>query len=202
MRHLNHGRKLGRTTPHRISMLRNMAASLFLTEREPTEFDENKPKVKGRITTTLEKAKELRVVVEKAITVAKRAIPHYEEAAKFAPVSHSPGSDEWNDWTASKAGKEWRKSEQGQKWANAISPIVAARRRCIQMLGDKQAVRILFDEIAPRFADREGGYTRVLRLAKVRQGDGGSQAIVEFVGRHDRVKAKAEKPVFASDEKK
>ena len=50
-----------------------------------------------------------------------------------------------------------------------IAPVVAARRRVLRLLGDKQAVRILFSDIAPRFADRPGGYTRVLRLAKPRR---------------------------------
>jgi large subunit ribosomal protein L17 len=67
------------------------------------------------------------------------------------------------------------------------------------MLGDKQAVRILFDEIAPRFADRNGGYTRVLRLAKPRLGDAGTRAILELVGKNDRVRKKAARPSFESD---
>ena len=66
--------------------------------------------------------------------------------------------------------------------------MVAARRRALRLLGDKQAVRILFDDIAPRFADRNGGYTRVLRLAKPRLGDAGTRAILEFVGKNDRVR--------------
>ena len=48
--------------------------------------------------------------------------------------------------------------------------MVNARRRVLRLLGSKQAVKILFDDIAPRFADRDGGYTRVLRLAKPRLG--------------------------------
>ena len=46
----------------------------------------------------------------------------------------------------------------------------------------KQAVSVLFEEVAPRFADRDGGYTRILRLAKPRLGDAGTRAILEFVG--------------------
>jgi large subunit ribosomal protein L17 len=66
-------------------------------------------------------------------------------------------------------------------------------------LGDKQAVRILFEEIAPRFADRNGGYTRVLRLAKPRLGDAGTRAILELVGKNDRVRKKSTKPSFDTD---
>ncbi len=73
---------------------------------------------------------------------------------------------------------------------------MAARRRALRLLGDKQAVRILFEEIAPRFADRDGGYTRVLRLAKPRLGDAGTRAILEFVGVRDRVTQRALAPRF------
>jgi large subunit ribosomal protein L17 len=64
------------------------------------------------------------------------------------------------------------------------------------LLGDKQAVRILFADVAPRFADRNGGYTRILRLAKPRLGDAGTRAIIEFVGVRDRVRQRAERPAF------
>ena len=52
----------------------------------------------------------------------------------------------------------------------------------IQLLGDKQATRILFEVVAPRFVDRPGGYTRILKLSKPRLGDAGQRAILEFVG--------------------
>ena len=64
------------------------------------------------------------------------------------------------------------------------------------MIGDKQAVRVLFEDVAPRFEVREGGYTRILRLAKPRLGDAGQRAILELVGSHDRVKQVSEKPAF------
>lgn len=63
-----------------------------------------------------------------------------------------------------------------------MSPAVTARRRVIQLLGDKQAARILFEKIAPRFVDRPGGYTRILKLATPRLGDAGPRAMLEFVG--------------------
>jgi large subunit ribosomal protein L17 len=77
-----------------------------------------------------------------------------------------------------------------------MAPVVNARRRAIQMIGDKQAVRILFSEIAPRFQDRPGGYTRIVRLAKPRLGDNGTRAILELVGVRDRVIQKSTKPKF------
>jgi large subunit ribosomal protein L17 len=68
------------------------------------------------------------------------------------------------------------------------------------MLCDKQAVDILFDELAGRFEDRPGGYTRILRLATPRLGDNGPRAILEFVGRNDRVVKRSEKPDFGGSE--
>ncbi len=75
-------------------------------------------------------------------------------------------------------------------------PVVAARRRVIQLIGDKEAAKILFDTVAVRFVDRPGGYTRILRLATPRLGDAGERAILELVGKNDRVKRKAERPAF------
>jgi large subunit ribosomal protein L17 len=170
-------------------MLRNLASSLILTERD-AEFDPNQPKVKGRVTTTLHKAKEVRPLVEKCVTIARRSLTHIENARQFA-TDADRDSAEW---------KQWRSSDRWQKWCAAIAPSVAARRRTLQLLGDKQAVQILFDEIAPRFADREGGYTRVLRLAKPRLGDAGLQAIIEFVGVHDRETVRSERPSFGDDD--
>lgn len=56
-----------------------------------------------------------------------------------------------------------------------------ARRRAISKLADKDAVRVLFQDIAPRFADRQGGYTRVIRLAQVRLGDAGQKAVIQLL---------------------
>ena len=188
MRHRRRGRKLGRSPSHRRAMLRNLASSLILTERD-AEFDDNQPKVKGRIVTTLQKAKEVRPLVEKCVTIARRSLAAEENARQYA-VDADRGSDEW---------KTWRKSDEYQKWNNAIAPALAARRRALKLLGDKQAVRVLFAEIAPRMVDRNGGYTRVLHMAKPRLGDAGKQALLEFVGKHDRVAQKSEKPTFVDD---
>ncbi len=170
-------------------MLKNLASSLFLTERD-AELDDNAPKVKGRVVTTLPKAKEVRPLVEKCITIARRALPHAETAEQYAAEAER-GSDAW---------KAWRASDKWRQWADARAPVVAARRRVLQLLGDKQAVQVLFDEVAPRFLDRPGGYTRILKLAKPRLGDAGAQAIIEFVGVHDRAVAKSEKPSFGDDD--
>ncbi len=188
MRHRRRGRTLGRSPSHRKALLKNLASALFLTERDAS-LDDNAPKVAGRITTTLHKAKEVRPLVEKCITIAKKSIPAAEEAAKLES-SAERGSDEW---------KKWRKSEQWREWADARAPVVAAQRRVVQLIGDKEAARILFDTIAERYVDRPGGYTRILRLATPRLGDAGERAILELVGKNDRVKRSAERPSFDDD---
>jgi len=185
MRHRRRGRVLGRSPSHRKALLKNLASALFLTERDAT-YDDNAPKVTGRITTTLHKAKEVRPLVEKCITIAKKSLPSAEEAKKYE-TSAQRGSDEY---------KKWRQSEDWRKWAEARAPVVTARRRVIQLIGDKIAARILFDTIAPRFVDRPGGYTRILKLATPRLGDAGDRAILEFVGKNDRINRKAQRPAF------
>jgi large subunit ribosomal protein L17 len=116
MRHRVRGRKLGRTTAHRKALFRNQLTALF---------------THARIVTTLAKAKELRPLAERMVTLA------------------GTGS-------------------------------LPARRKVMTMVSDKDVVRRLFDEIAPRFTDRPGGYTRVMRLGR-RRGDGAELAIIEFV---------------------
>ena len=188
MRHRNKGRKLGRNPNHQRALLRNLASALILTERD-AEFDENAPKVKGRIVTTLQKAKEVRPVVEKCITIARRSLRH-QEAADRLETGAERGTEQW---------RAWRNSAEWQEWNKAIAPVVAARRRALRLLGDKRAVEILFEELGPRFADRDGGYTRILKLAAPRLGDAGPRAILEFVGVRDRVRQKSERPAFEDE---
>lgn len=191
MRHRRKGRKLGRNPNHQRALLRNLASALLLTEREVDPVrDANAPKVKGRIITTLPKAKEMRPLVEKCVTIAKRALPALAEAQQHATTAER-GSSQW---------KSWREGEGWQKWQAAMAPVVAARRRALQLLGDKEAVKVLFAQVAPRYEDRPGGYTRIMRLAKPRLGDAGIRAIIEFVGVRDRVTQRAEAPSFEQEE--
>lgn len=183
MRHRRRGRILGRNPSHQRALLRNLASALILTERD-AEGEDGKPKVKGRIITTLPKAKEVRPLVEKCVTIACRAMPHKEAAEKFATTAERH-SEKWRAW---RTGPEWR------EWVKAVTPVVNARRQVLRLLGDKRAMKILFDEVAPRFVGRPGGYTRILRLAKPRLGDAGTRALLEFVGVHDRQRKKAPKP--------
>ena len=116
MRHLKQGRKLGRTTAHRKALLRNLATALLEHER---------------IITTEPKAKELRRVADKLVTLGKRGSLH-------------------------------------------------ARRQALQTVQSTTVVQKLFNEIAPRFAERQGGYTRILRLG-YRPGDAAAMAVIELV---------------------
>lgn len=199
MRHKRKGRRLGRSSSHRRALFRNLASALLLTERDASYYDGltmpngkpvNAPAFQGRIITTIQKAKEVKPLVEKCITIAKKSMAAQAEADKFATTAERNTA----------AWKQWKESDQYKQWSAAIAPVVNARRRAFSMLRDKEAVQILFDKVAPRFVDRPGGYTRVMRLATPRLGDNGTRAILEFVGKQDRITQSAQAPAFASDD--
>ena len=171
MRHRKRGRKLGRNNSHRHALMRNLAKSLLITV-DADEDAEGKPAVPGRIKTTMAKAKEVQPFVERLITIARRTLIHERASEEFQSDSNE---------VPDKSSSEW------QEWAAARAPVVAARRRVQALLGggdpdSKKAVDVLFSTLAPRFEFRAGGYTRVLRSAQRRLGDGGATAILEFVG--------------------
>ncbi len=159
-----------------------------MTELDKDEFLDEKqaPKVKGRIVTTIQKAKEVRPLVERCISLACVAQPALESAKKLGTTAER-NSEQW---------KKWRHGKQWQQWAAAMAPVVTTRRRLVTLLGNKQAAKICFEVIAPRFVDRAGGYTRIMRLAKPRLGDAGTRAVLEFVGVRDRVTKPAPAPKF------
>jgi large subunit ribosomal protein L17 len=191
MRHQKAGRHLNRTPSHRRALFRNQLCSLILSLREwPDEKIPGKPQVPGRIITTLAKAKELRPQIEKLITLAKRSQQHEDAADQFA-TSADRNTPEW---------KDWRKSDRWQQWNQAIAPAVTLRRRAFAALRDKEAVRLLFGVLAPRFRDRQGGYTRIVRLAEFRLGDAGRKTILEFVGENDRTKSRRRVAPVVADE--
>ena len=172
MRHRRKGRVLGRSPSHQRALLRNLASALMLTEKQHEPDEDGAPKVAGRIVTTLAKAKEVRPLVERCVTIAKHGLVALERAREFATTADRD-SAEW---------RQWRQSERWQQWAQAVAPAVKARRRVVTLLGDKQAARILFEKVAPRYRVRPGGYTRILKLATPRLGDAGPRAVLEFVG--------------------
>ena len=160
------------------------------------EDDPARAKVPGRIVTTLPKAKELRPYVEKLVTLAKKGRQHELAAEEIksdipAKVGIPDGNGEW---------KRFRESDEYVQWHEAIAPAVACRRRAFSILRDKLAVEILFDELADRFADRPGGYTRVIKLATLRLGDAGRQALIEFVGDDDKVEKRATSLMVEDDD--
>jgi large subunit ribosomal protein L17 len=134
MMHNRAGRKLRRTTPHRLAMFSNQLQSLMTHER---------------IQTTLTKAKELRPLAERLITIGK------------------------NDG-------------------------LAARRKVARWLPDRSTVKKIFENLSPRFVDRPGGYTRILRLGS-RKGDAAEAAILEFVDFKFEAKEKAPRRESLSD---
>src|SRR5258708_5061970 len=115
MRHRRKGRTLGRSPSHQRALLKNLASSLFLTERD-AEDDDNKPKVKGRIVTTVQKAKEVRPLVERCITLARKTLPAQQEAQKHGTTA-ARNTEAW---------KAWRKSDAYHKWNQAVAPVVVA----------------------------------------------------------------------------
>jgi len=134
MRHRNKGRKLNRTASHRRALFANMAAALIKHEQ---------------IVTTLPKAKELKRVADKLITLGKRGNLH-------------------------------------------------ARRLAIAELRDKAMVSKLFETLGPRYKDRHGGYTRVMR-AGFRYGDSAPLAVIEFVDRDPEARGQDSGPVIEAE---
>jgi len=140
MRHRVAGRRLSRTSEHRLAMRRNLVASLFEHET---------------ISTTMEKAKEVKPFAEKLITLARKGT-------------------------------------------------LSARRRAIALLGDRDIIgsedgkpvkkgtiiRKLFSELGPRYVDRPGGYTRIIRLSLRRLGDEGRVVLLQLLGEDEALPAK------------
>ena len=127
MRHRQAGRKLNRTSSHRKSLFKNMAQALIKHEQ---------------IVTTLPKAKELKRVIEKLITLGKKSSLH-------------------------------------------------SRRLAFNQIRDKEMVSKLFGTLAPRYSDRNGGYSRVLK-AGFRYGDSAPMAVIELVDRDETAKGVGE----------
>src|SRR6266545_4236894 len=136
MRHLKAHRKLGRTTEHRISMLRNLATSLINSRDE-------------RIVTTLPKAKELRPFVERAIALSRHAAGLEGDTAEARAVHLRRQAAAFFH-----AGNFRRAAatRRGQTLPPRTAGVAAVRR--------------LFDELGERFKDRPGGYTRIIKMGR------------------------------------
>lgn len=151
MRHQKAHRKLGRTSEHRMSMLRNLAVSLINSREE-------------RIVTTLPKAKELRPFVERAITLSRRAngLEGDDSGARALHLRRQAAGffHAGNMQQAALTGK------RGQLRLPRTAGVAALKR--------------LFDELGERYKDRPGGYTRIFKLGR-RAGDNAELAIIELV---------------------
>ena len=134
MRHRKHGRKLGRNASHRKALFRNMASHLIRTVRID-EDDEQKPKVPGRIVTTLGQGQGAASVRRKAHHAGRaghRARQECRRVPNQAPSGIPP------------SGRNGATSEQWNRWNQAIAPAVALRRRAFAILRDRKAVDVLF----------------------------------------------------------
>ena len=166
MRHLKAHRKLGRTTEHRISLLRNLATSLINAEKE-------------HIVTTVPKAKELRPFVEKAITLARKAQALTGDDAKVQEVHLRRQAARFFH-----AGNSTFKLEQSKfrgKKGEAKDPI--------ERTAGVKAVQRLFSELGVRYKDRNGGYTRIIKVGR-RVGDNAELAVIELVDNPRELAAK------------
>ena len=139
MRHRRRGRKLGRNPNHQRALLRNLASALILTERD-AEGDENKPQGQG--------PDHHHAPEGQGSPPAGRALHHHRLPRPAAPGGRRRIWSPTPSATASSGGPGGS-SERWQEWNQAIAPVVAARRRVLRLLGDKQAVRILFERHRP-----------------------------------------------------
>ena len=174
MRHLKAHRKLGRTSEHRHSMLRNLATSLINSREE-------------RIVTTLPKAKELRPFVERAITLSRRARGFADEGSA-ARALHLRRQAAGFFHAGNTAMREIT-GKRGQLRPERTAGVSALKR--------------LFNDLGERYKDRPGGYTRILKLG-TREGDRAELAIIELVDNPREVEAAeaAKKRAKATSSKK
>lgn len=170
-------RKLGRTTSHRKSLLNNLTTSLVLN---------------GKVETTLAKAKELKSVADKLISLAIVEKDNFEVKEKTISRAKLDKNG--------KIVKETKTSKNGNKYEVVVREIVqekvnvdmptrlAARKRMFTMVNKIRSAngetidltKKLFDEIAPKYETNKGGYTRIIKLVP-RKGDGAEMAIVELI---------------------
>jgi large subunit ribosomal protein L17 len=170
MRHRRGGYRLGRTTAHRASTLRNIAAGLF---------------EHGQITTTIPKAKAVQPMVEKIITLAKRGDLH----ARRLVIAKLGGDRRAFDWLylAKNPSDQEKASVESQRdrasvFFNVPESSAVERNRYGELRKAPKLVRHIFENVAPRFKDRAGGYTRIVKLGKHRIGDASELCIIQFVG--------------------
>lgn len=163
MRHLKRNNKLGRKSEHRNALIANLACSLIKH---------------SRVTTTLAKAKALRPVAEKLVTLGKLGnIATAGTGVDAIPAIVSKESAAKNVHYRRLASAKLRQQARSFFRGSKTNPGKTVRE---QWKSNEDVVHILFDRIAPVFAERVGGYTRIVRLGS-RRGDVASMAIIEWV---------------------
>ncbi len=174
-------RKLGRTSSQRKALLRNQVTNLLY---------------KGKIRTTESKAKEVRSIAEKLITIAKKEANNFDTVEVTAKVPKKDASGKRVKEVVD--GKKVTVYDEVKKTIKKDQPSrLAARRKILAYLypvtekpangrkarANTKAVdmaALMFDDIAPKYADRNGGYTRIIKLG-ARKGDGAEEVIIELV---------------------
>ncbi len=170
MRHRRGGYRLGRTTAHRASTLRNLAMGLFQH---------------GQIVTTIPKAKCLKPFVEKIISDAKEGTL----ASRRRVIAKLGGDKLVFDWLyLPKGATEEEKNavnalkERAETFFPVPDGAKVERNRYGELRAAPKLVRHIFENVAPRFKDRAGGYTRIVKLGRHRIGDGSELCVIQFVG--------------------
>lgn len=170
MRHRKAGSKLGRKTAHRTSTLRHIAYGLF---------------EHGQVVTTIPRAKAVQPLVEKIVTLAKRGDLH----ARRQVVSKLGGDRSSFDWLYLPKGASDAEKDQVSKLRDHAAQFfevpessTVERNRYGELRKAPKLVKHIFERIAPRFRDRPGGYTRIVKLGRVRLGDAGELCVIQFVG--------------------
>ncbi len=170
MRHRRAGYRLGRTTAHRASTLRHLAAGLF---------------EHGQIVTTIPRAKAVQPLVEKIVTLAKRGDLH----ARRMVIARLGGDRRGFAWLYLPKGAEDAEKDHVNRLRDRAGQFfdlpegsAVERNRYGELRKAPRLVKHIFDHVAPRFRDRPGGYTRIIKLGRRRLGDGGEMCVLQFVG--------------------
>ncbi len=164
MRHRKAGRHLGRNSGHRRALYRNLMTELFRHER---------------IKTTEAKARAVRPLAERLVTKARKA--RAERVVELAKQRDMQKLSAW--FNAKRADQLVALADQGDEDAlerMAQQVALHARRQVLSVLNDNDVAHKLVEEIAPRFEDRPGGYTRMFKLG-MRRGDAAKMALLELV---------------------
>ncbi|MBX3375470.1 MAG: hypothetical protein KF678_00530 [Phycisphaeraceae bacterium] len=170
MRHGRAGYRLGRKTAHRTSTLRHIAYGLF---------------EHGQVVTTIPKAKAVQPMVEKIITMAKEGTL----AARRRVIAKLGGDRQGFEWLylpkdASDAEKDKvnKQRDHAAQFFDVPESSAVERNRYGEIRKSPKLVKHIFENVAPRFRDRPGGYTRIVKLGKNRLGDGTELCVIQFVG--------------------